>query len=135
MPKGGKKRTNAEYEKEIEDAVKRFRKYPERIRSAYDSEDWQEFLIDIGVNPESVSSGYDFWESVREKTVIEIDRDRIKTKGLQDRVSTLIKEYETGKRYIETTIIDNKAVSQYREVYAKHTVYRDVKTGRFTKRL
>ena len=65
----GKKRTAEDYEREIEEAAKRMKKYPEHLRSARTSRVWNDFLIDIGVKPEIVKSksGSDFWEQVREQ--------------------------------------------------------------------
>lgn len=122
----GKKRGTVEYEQEIEDAVKRFSKYPERLKFAGDSEEWREFLSSVGIPEEK---GIDFFESVRERTVqkyIEpFEGNRRKA------ISDLIKEYENRQVYIDT----NKKGSVYREVYTeKKVVYRDIKTGRFTKR-
>lgn len=64
MPKGKGQR---DYEREIEEAAKRMRKYPEHLKSARHSSEWKQFLIDIGLEPKAVSSqsGSDFWEQVR----------------------------------------------------------------------
>ena len=69
MPHGHRTRSQADYEREIEDAAKRMKKYPEHLRSARTSSEWKDFLIDIGVKPEIVNSksGSDFWKQVREK--------------------------------------------------------------------
>ncbi len=65
MPKGNrKKRTQEEYEKEIDDAVKRMQKRPEHLKSAKNSKAWLEFLDGIGINVES-DLKQDFWEKVR----------------------------------------------------------------------
>jgi len=58
-----------DYEREVIEAAKRMKKYPEHLRSARDSDVWKDFLINIGVKEDIVdsSSGSDFWESVREK--------------------------------------------------------------------
>ena len=60
MPKG-KKRTEAEYEKEIEEASKRMKKHHEFLASAQSSPEWQAFLEDIGIETYKA----DFWEDVR----------------------------------------------------------------------
>ena len=66
MPKGGRKRTQAEYEKEIIEAAKRIQKYQEALKSARQSETWFDFLTDIGVNSDILESkqGKDFWNDV-----------------------------------------------------------------------
>ncbi len=67
MPKGKrKKRTEEEYEKEIEEATKRMQKYPEHLRSARDNEAWKEFLTNIGVT----TGKADFWQNVRDTIYI-----------------------------------------------------------------
>ena len=65
----GRKRTKAEYESEIEEAAKRMKKYPEHKKSAKNSQEWSDFLIDIGVNEKVVDSeaGSKFWNDVREE--------------------------------------------------------------------
>lgn len=84
MPKGRRKRTQEEYDKEVLEAVKRMRKYPEHIRSARQSETWFEFLGDIGVNPDILESqsGQNFWGRVRgqinaEEREMDISQQRI----------------------------------------------------------
>lgn len=59
-----------DYPKEIEEAAQRMRKYPECLRSARSSPEWQNFLLEVvGVNPSAVESksGQNFWNDVREK--------------------------------------------------------------------
>lgn len=68
MPKG-KKRTAADYEREIEQAAKRMEKYPEYLEAADRSNAWKQFLLDNGLNPAAVSSDKPFWEDVREKVI------------------------------------------------------------------
>lgn len=67
MPKGKRKRTQEEYDKEVLEAVKRMRKYPEHLRSARQSSTWFDFLGNIGVNPDTLESqsGQNFWGRVR----------------------------------------------------------------------
>lgn len=116
MPKGGKKRTKEEYEEEIEDAVKRFKKYPERLRYAGSSSEWQEFLSNIGIVQSSINGGSDFWEGVREKTIAKIPA---------------VRTYENRTVYRET--YQERMI--YREVYSEiKTIYRDPRTGRFVSR-
>ena len=80
MPKG-RKRTQEEYEREIEEASKRIRKKKENIKTARTNATWQDYLIDVlGVSPKAVSNGKDFWESVRERT-LEFDTKAIKRRS------------------------------------------------------
>lgn len=69
MPKGN--RGKRDYEREIEEAARRMRKYPEHLRAAIDSEEWRAFLMDIGIKPEILDfdRGRGFWDSVRDKVV------------------------------------------------------------------
>lgn len=130
MPKGGKKRTNAEYEKEIADAVKRFKKYPERIKSANDSDDWIEFLKSVGIYENSIEAGSDFWERVREATLIDT-QSIIGGHSRRSMISSLYKVAKNASVYIDTY----ESGSVYREVYSGYrAVHRDMKTGRFTKK-
>ena len=64
-----RKRTQEEYDREVEEATKRMGKYPEHLKSARTSSTWTDFLINIGVNPQAVDSkqGGDFWNKVREE--------------------------------------------------------------------
>ena len=69
MSKGHRNRSKDDYEREIEEAAKRMKKYPEHLRSARTSPEWKQFLLDIGIEPKIVSSdsGRDFWEQVRSR--------------------------------------------------------------------
>ena len=62
-----KSKGKRDYEREIEEAAKRMKKYPEHLKSARHSSEWKNFLINIGLEPKAVSSpsGSDFWEKVR----------------------------------------------------------------------
>jgi len=68
MPKG-RKRTDADYDRETEEAAKRMNKYPEHLRSARNSKTWSDFLVNIGVKEEIVESksGSVFWDKVRDR--------------------------------------------------------------------
>lgn len=78
MPKGNRKRTEEEYEREIEEASKRIRKHRENITSARDSDTWIDFLTDtFGVSPQAVNNGQDFWESVRQD-ILQYDREEVR---------------------------------------------------------
>ena len=63
------KRKDGTPENEIEEAAKRMEKYPEHLKSARTSDTWNDFLINIGVNPKTVDSkqGSSFWNKVREE--------------------------------------------------------------------
>lgn len=66
MPKG-RKRTQADYEREIEEAAKRIKKHREGLEAARDSQDFLDFLDSIGITTIDSSAGQDFWENVRQK--------------------------------------------------------------------
>lgn len=127
MPKGGRKRTKEEYDKEIEDAIKRFRKYPERLRASYDVDDWKDFLLDIGISPQAINAGYDsYWENIRKGIVTE-NKPIMSPKAIDMTFRELTKK---GVRYIEVW----KDREVYKEVYKSERIaYRDIKTGRFIK--
>ena len=57
------KRSKEDYEREIEEAAKRMKKYPEYLEATKDSEDWIDFLKSIGIT----TSGADFWQDVRDR--------------------------------------------------------------------
>lgn len=127
----GRKRTQKEYEKEIEDAVKRFKKYPEYTRQvSNDVDSWKEFLDDIGIYPDSQHNGSDFFERIRQKDYTE-NHPITSRMATIDIISDVIKEWDKGIRYIETT----RKGTYYKEVYSgNRIVYRDISTGKFTKR-
>lgn len=131
MPKGGKKRTNAEYEQEIEDSVKRFKKYPERKRASNSDSQWFNFLNHIGINTET-NRQETFWGRVRER--VYSDTHPVEQGGVKylPPVSELIHEYDNRTVYFETDVKG----SYYKEIYfnRKGETYRGIKTGRFTKR-
>ena len=56
-------------ESEVEEAADRMEKYPEHLKSARDSNAWNNFLVNIGVKEDIVKSdsGSDFWAKVRNK--------------------------------------------------------------------
>jgi len=129
MPKGGKKRTNAEYEREAEQAIKRFRKYPERLLAAQDEDSWSEFLRNIGIHEVNIENGSDYFEMIREKTLKSIDS------APDYRVSRLDRIESNRKVYIDY-MKSTPEEQVYREVYSeKKIVYRNMKTGKFTKRI
>lgn len=66
MPKGGRKRTQEDYEREIVEAAKRIRKHgKESLAAARDSGEWLDFLDSIGIATTQSSAGQDFWGKVR----------------------------------------------------------------------
>lgn len=111
MPKG-KKRTNEEYEKEIEEAAKRMKKYPEHLKAARYSSEWVEFLSNIGIGTTESKEGSDFWEKVRNKV-------NIHEHGLSVR-----RMAELNVEPFHWTSKTGKPVNQYR----------DKETGRFISR-
>jgi len=66
-----KQRKKDTYEKEIEETAQRMLKYPEALRSARSTPEWKQFLLDVGILPEIVSSdsGKQFWSKVKNKIV------------------------------------------------------------------
>lgn len=120
MPKG--KRRKRDYEREIEEAAKRMRKYPEYLEAAMYSEDWQDFLLNVvGINPDSMDSkaGKEFWENVRDK----------------------IPEYDVGytTRYLEEQNVE-VVTGVFRDEHGKFTsevtekpvyTFRDLESGQF----
>jgi len=66
MPKGSKTR---DYEREIEEASNRMRKYPEHLKSARRNDTWYEFLSNIEISQDILDSpsGQSFWDSVQNK--------------------------------------------------------------------
>lgn len=59
------KKRDRDYEREMKEAANRMRKYPEHLKAAYDSKEWRQFLLDIGVEPEAINANVSFWDSVR----------------------------------------------------------------------
>lgn len=117
MPKGG--RGQRDYEKEVEDAIKRMRKYKEHLRSARDSDSWVNFLDKIGVNPLSFESekGSAFWEEVRSKIDLDYKADRLEK----------MRKFEEEMKEIRWLIAKQRV-----EARVEVKVYRD-SAGRFTK--
>lgn len=64
MSKGSKRQRN--YDEEIEDAIKRFKKYSDSRTAAKHSDTWLDFLDDMGINPKAIDKGGEFWENVRQ---------------------------------------------------------------------
>ncbi len=64
-----KNKGKRDYDKEIADAAKRMQKHKEHLEAARNSQEWKDFLLDIGVNPDTIESksGSDFWENVRKQ--------------------------------------------------------------------
>ena len=75
MPKG-RKRTQKEYENEIEEAAKRMQKHPESLESARNSGAWLDFLDDIGIRTIVNRPGLDFWKQVRDKMPVKATERR-----------------------------------------------------------
>ena len=64
------KRSPADYEREIEEAARRMKKYPEHLKAARNNKAWNNFLLDVvGVKPKIIDSnkGDKFWNDVRNK--------------------------------------------------------------------
>ena len=124
MPKG-KKRTSADYEREIEEAAKRIKKYPEHLRSARTSKLWNDFLIDIGVKPEIVKSesGSGFWDKVRQE-VLPRESVRLPERQIQEHgAEVLTKLYRDAKGQF-TKIATDREVYVYRSIETKRIVSR-----------
>lgn len=117
-----RKRTAEEYEKEAEDAVKRFQKYPEHLEAARNNTDWIAFLEDNGVYPASIEAGADFFESVREKMLEEYGIDEYEPD-------------ETGTSYSDFDYLD-AGITVERYTTKKGNIafrYRDIETGKWVK--
>lgn len=129
MPHGNRgkrrKRTAEEYEREAEEAEKRLRKYPDRLKSATDSDTFIDFLADIGVYHRAISGGSDFWESVRGK-VIEKDTAPIPKQGEKAK-SGLFTERQLAEARVNITSWTTK----HGKVQVR---YRDYETGKYVKR-
>lgn len=70
MPKGHRKRTQEDYEREIKEAAQRMRKHPEFLKSARNNQTWLDFLVNVvGVQPQATESdsAQKFWNDVREQ--------------------------------------------------------------------
>ena len=120
MPKGKGQR---DYEREIDEASKRMKKHPEYLRSARDSNEWVEFLSNIGIEPQIIESktGMDFWEKVRSK--ISERELRFTVRELQERNVAPVVTYRSTKGKFTKVITDKPVVS-----------YRNKETGRFVSR-
>ena len=118
MPRGRRSRTKEDYEREIEEAATRIKKYPEHLRSARTSSIWNDFLIDIGVKPEIVKSksGGDFWDKVR-------NRVEEKELGITYRQAA---EHGADIETYERTSSKGKVFTQI--------AFRNMETGRFVSR-
>lgn len=90
------KNRDRDYEREIIEATKRMRKYPEHLKSARDSSTWKDFLINIGVKEDIIgsASGSDFWESVREK----VDSKHIKRLSIYQQARSVGMPVKTARR-------------------------------------
>lgn len=67
MSKGS--RGKRDYEREIEEAAKRMRKYSEHLKAARSNQAWNDFLLNVvGVEPQATESknAQKFWKSVKE---------------------------------------------------------------------
>ena len=114
MPKG--KRKTRDYDREIEEAAKRMHKYPEYLHAASDSEEWRNFLLDIGVNPEIVksSSGRDFWEKVRDK--VTITETGYTVRGLAEQnVRMITGVFRDARGRYTAQVTDQPIISYYHE--------------------
>lgn len=89
MPKGGRKRNDAEYAKELQDAINRINKKPEARKNAGNSEAWQEYLQDVlGMSLTDNAQG--FWENVRQGVAHEV------TNEIATKHNARAYEYQTG---------------------------------------
>jgi len=134
-----RKRTQEEYEREIEEAAKRMKKRPEALGAARSSREWKDFLDDIGIT----NSNAPFWGNVRDEIGftpkrlaeqnIEIETSHLfrDTKGRfiktpMDKLIILYRHKETG-RFVSR----KRLAEQNIEIETSH-LFRDTK-GRFTK--
>ena len=74
-----------DYDKEVEDAVKRMAEHPEYLEASESNKAFLDFLDGIGVNPDTYASeaGKNFWGQVRD----EINTLRIEKKEEEKRVT------------------------------------------------
>ena len=109
-------------EKEIAEAAERIRKKGrESLTAASDSEEWLEYLNEIGVRTTSTEAGEDFWEKVRKKILPEPEPERIPERPRLK--ATPVTSYRDAKgRYSKQPTANQKIV----------VVYRDAR-GRFAK--
>lgn len=127
MPKG--KRTEKEYEEEIEKTAKRMAKKKEGLRSARDSEDWFDFLDNWGIDMSS-DTRVDFMEKVRDKIVTDYrpkpvvpptaeEKSYYRSRGIEAETGKVYRDIKTGRFTSEAK--DTEPV----------VIYRHIKTGRF----
>lgn len=107
----GRKRTHADYEREIKEAAKRMKKWPEHKRSARDSDTWKEFLQSIGIT----NSDAGFWQDVRR----EIKPLRISSiqpltqRQLNENLVKVIKTYRDEKGHFTSKKTDHPVYSYW----------------------
>lgn len=108
-------------ENEIEDAAKRIKRYPEHLRAASSSKEWNSFLLDIGINQDIVESdkGNKFWQKVRVR-IIE-DETGYTEKGLAEQGIVRVAGIYRGAGGKFTTTPTDKPV----------LVFRSYETGKF----
>ncbi len=125
MPRGGRRKKGTS-EKEVEEAAERMRNYPEYLGAARDSDNWIEFLDEIGVYPESLQAGRDFWEEVRGNVIEEIT-------GFSPRkLAEANAEIVSGKLiYFDES---GKFTTEEQEGQEPIISYRSKETGRFVSR-
>lgn len=139
MPKG-RKRTQADYDKEIIDAARRMRKRPEHLRAARNNQSWFEFLenIDIGIDtPQRVN----FWREVRNEVnnqIISEAKQRATEREKKITRSRASGQLIHSKRTIE--LYNAEVITAYRDAKGRFTSkktdkpaysYRNTITGKF----
>jgi hypothetical protein len=110
------------YEKEIEDAAKRIKTYPESLKAARDSDIWIEFLTDVvNVNPATVESdkAQNFWDDVRFK-LMKTEISFTPRDLAEANVDLITGIYRDAKGRFTKTVTDKPVYS-----------YRDMETSRF----
>lgn len=111
-----------DYEKEIEDAAERMKKYPEHLEHARENNIWIDFLTDnVGVNLSSVESdkGSAFWENVRSK-ILEKDTGFTARELIEANVELMTGIYRNAKGQFTKSPTSKPVYS-----------YRSLETGKF----
>lgn len=122
MPKGKGQR---DYDREIEEAIERMKKYKEHLASARTNDTWQEFLMNIGVNPDAVTSsaGSNFWDKVRTRINQEARVEKARDSALEreaDELVRLIARRELELR-VEVRVVKGREVIQVRDEKGRFT--------------
>ncbi len=129
MARHKRTRTQQDYDREIEEAAKRMRKYPEHLKAAQDDETWIDFLDNIGVNARTTDSeaGQDYWKKVADKVTeneLPISAEGVGgQRWLTEKRVKMQVLYRDSKGHFTKTVTEKQVIS-----------YRSLETGRFVSR-